>query len=221
MTSRVLSFVLLCLFFMISCTNPDAKKSENIVGKRVYNSTYRDENLNRIAFPLGGIGAGMVCLEGTGAFSHVSVRNSPEVFNSPMMFAALSVKGKENGAKVLEGPVPKWKYYGNPNSANGAGFGPAGLPHFEKAAFTARFPFATINLSDQDIPLEVKITGWSPFIPTDADQSSLPFAAIEYTFKNTSSSAIESVFSFHSANFMRQGKGENSISTLSNGFILK
>ena len=39
--------------------------------ERNFNGVYRDRNLNRVAFPLGGIGAGMVCLEGTGAISHV------------------------------------------------------------------------------------------------------------------------------------------------------
>lgn len=58
-----------------------------------YNSVYAGERLNRIAFPMGGIGAGMVCLEGTGALSHVSLRNHPDVFNEPMVFAAVCVKG--------------------------------------------------------------------------------------------------------------------------------
>ena len=220
MISRILVLVILSSIVISSCNTPVIKK-ENKSAKRIYNDTYRGENLSRVAFPLGGMGAGMVCLEGSGSFSQMSVRNTPDVFNEPLMFAAISVKGKENGAKVLEGPVPKWKYYGNPGSANGYGLGPAGLPHFEQADFTARFPFATINLSDRDIPLEVKITGWSPFVPTDADQSSLPFGAVEYSFKNTGSSAVEAVFSFHSVNFMRKGKDGNSIEPLSNGFILK
>lgn len=219
MTTKTLVFLIVCSF-IFSCNTPNNQKSSQSA-KRNYNATYLGENLNRIAFPMGGIGAGMICIEGTGAFSQVSVRNTPDVFKEPLLFAAISVKGKENSAKVLQGPIPKWKYYGKPNSANGEGLGPAGLPHFEYADFTARFPFATINLSDKDIPLEVKITGWSPFVPTDADQSSLPFAAVEYTFKNTSSSAIETVFSFHSINFMKMNKGENSIESLSNGFILR
>ena len=33
-----------------------------------YNSAYTGDNLNRIAFPMGGMGAGMFCLEGTGLF---------------------------------------------------------------------------------------------------------------------------------------------------------
>ena len=48
------------------------------------------------------------------------------------------------------------------------------FPVLKNADFTARFPFAHINLKDPDIPLDVKVTGWSPFIPTDADNSSLP-----------------------------------------------
>ncbi|HKG67336.1 MAG TPA: hypothetical protein VKA92_00595, partial [Segetibacter sp.] len=70
---------------------------------RKYNAPYKAEYLNRLAFPVGGIGAGMFCIEGTGAVSHMSVRNKPEIFNEPAMFAAISVKGMKNGAKVLEG----------------------------------------------------------------------------------------------------------------------
>lgn len=220
MTNKVLLFVFIYSMIALSCSN-SSKNNNDSFSKRVYNGTYHGKNLDRIAFPLGGLGSGMISLEGTGAFSQVSVRNSPDVFSEPLMFAAISVKGKENGAKILEGPVPKWKYFGSPNTARGGERTSYGLPRFENADFTARFPFATINLNDQDIPLEVKITGWSPFIPTDADQSSLPFGAMEYSFKNTSSSTVETVFSFHSNNFMRLGKGKNSIEPISNGFILR
>src|SRR5260370_33078258 len=77
-------------------------------GKR-YNEAYTNEYLNRVAFPIGGIGAGMFCMEGTGAISHMSIRNKPDIFNEPGLFAAITVKGVKNGAKVLEGPVPGWK----------------------------------------------------------------------------------------------------------------
>ncbi len=73
---------------------------------------YQGASLNRVAFPMGGIGAGMLCLEGTGALSHVSVRNRPDVFNGPCIFAAIAVKGRRDGARVLEGPVPGWKIFG-------------------------------------------------------------------------------------------------------------
>ena len=220
MINKALSFLLFCSLLAVSCSEPAVEKTVDHNSKRSFNETYSAQNLNRIAFPIGGIGAGMICLEGTGAFSHVSVRNTPEVFNEPLMFAAISVKGKENGAKILEGPVPEWKYFGSPNTANGGERTSYGLPRFKNADFNARFPFATINLSDQDIPVAVKITGWSPFIPGDPDNSSLPSGAIEYSFKNTGSSKVEAVFSFNSVNFMKKGDGINAIQPVSNGFIL-
>jgi uncharacterized protein (DUF608 family) len=212
--------ILICSFLIFACNNPKTDKSPDTKQKRGYNENYKSENLNRIAFPIGGIGAGMICLEGTGGFSHVSVRNTADMFNEPLMFAAFSVKGKENGAKLLEGPVPSWKYFGSPRTANGGERTSYGLPRFKNADFLARFPFATIQLTDQDLPVAVKITGWSPFIPGDPDNSSLPVGGVEYSFKNFGSKKIDAVFSFHSVNFMQKGKGIKSIQPISNGFIL-
>jgi len=162
-------------------------------------TTYRGEHLNRIAFPLGGLGAGMVCLEGTGAFSHVSLRHKPEVFNEPLLFAALHVKGAPT-ARVLEGPVPMWKVFGQPGTGNGATGKNYGLPRFATATFTARFPFGVVALRDKTMPVTVALTGWSPFIPNDADNSGLPAGAVEYRFQNTTRQTQRAVFSFHAGN---------------------
>ncbi|MFI5161925.1 MAG: GH116 family glycosyl hydrolase [Sphingobacteriales bacterium] len=188
--------------------------------KRHYNTPYTGEFLNRIAFPIGGLGAGMFCLEGTGAVSQVSTRNQPDIFNDPGMFAAIAVKGIANGAKLLEGPVPNWKKFGLRDAGNGLGGSTTGLPHFHSATFKTRFPFCHIELKDKDIPLAVEVAGWSPFIPTDDDNSSLPVGAIEYHFTNTGASAIEAVFSFNAKNFLRVDNGKNAITPLKNGFVL-
>ena len=117
------------------------------------------------------------------------------------MYAAISLKGITNGAKVLEGQIQDWKRFGPPASANGTWappfnkLGPSwGLPRFKNARFLARFPFAYIDLDDKELPLEVQLKGWSPFIPTDADNSSLPVGAIEYSFKNTGNSSLKQSF---------------------------
>jgi hypothetical protein len=54
-----------------------------------FNGIYTGKNTDRIAFPIGGMGAGMFCIEGTGAISHMSVRNRPDIFNEPVMFGAV------------------------------------------------------------------------------------------------------------------------------------
>lgn len=169
---------------------------------RRFASPYAGVHLNRVAFPLGGIGAGMICLEGTGALSHASIRHRPDVFNEPCSFAAISIRGANPVARVLEGPVPAWKLYGSKGSARGAENTSFGLPRFDRVEFAARFPFATVTLADDDLPLRAELTGWSPFTPPDADSSSLPVAAVEYRFTNPTTQTVEAVFSFNSANFV-------------------
>lgn len=189
--------------------------------QRKYNDIYTGERLNRVAFPLGGIGAGMICLEGTGALSHFSIRHRPEMFNEPCVFSAICIKGERNIARVLEGPVPKWKIFGNPGSANGAAGKTYGLPRFSSASFKTRFPFGVVRLEDEKLPLKVEITGWSPFIPGDADNSSLPVAALEYHFTNITDRTIDAVYSFNAENFVTTGTRTAAIRSVPNGFILR
>ncbi|MEO9005121.1 MAG: GH116 family glycosyl hydrolase, partial [Ginsengibacter sp.] len=189
--------------------------------KRKYNAAYSGSYLNRLAFPIGGIGAGMFCLEGTGSISHMSVRNRPEIYNEPAMFAAISIKGLKNGAKVLEGLVHQWKVFGQRGSGNGDAGATYGLPRFSQSEFIARFPFGTVKLHDTDLPLDIKIKGWSPFIPTDEDNSSLPVGALEYEFKNSGKEKMDAVFSFNSKNFLASDRDtKNTIQPTGNGFIL-
>jgi len=198
--------------------------------RHTFNSSYSGDQLDRIAFPMGGMGAGMICLEGNACISHVSVRHQPEVYNEPYMFGAIAVKGLKNGSKVLEGPVQKHKIFGGPHSGNGNANKSYGFPRFEQAEFQARFPFGTVQLKDRDIPMEIEIQGWSPFIPGDENNSSLPVAGLEYTFTNQADTILEMIFSYHAENFMRI-KGENvwgntflnkghSIQKRENGFLL-
>ncbi len=71
---------------------------------------FEGEHLDKVAFPVGGLGAGMFCLDGSGAFSHFSFRHLPDYFSEGMAFSALAVRdGGRVTARVLEGPVPAWK----------------------------------------------------------------------------------------------------------------
>ena len=50
-----------------------------------------------------------------------------------------------------------------PGTGNGAGGASFRLPCFRQAKFSYQFPFATMTPTDKELPLEVEITGWSPF----------------------------------------------------------
>ncbi len=170
----------------------------------------KKEELYNIVFPLGGIGAGMLPITGYGAFRQVSLRHSPNLEGDESQFSAICVKGKKNKTLVLEGMITPAFSYG---MVLGWGGDCHGLPRFENCEFEDEFPFANIALSDNDFPLDVKLSAWSPFIPGDADNSSLPFAGIEYTFENKTNKPIEATYSFNAQNlaglYHRQ-KGENS-----------
>ena len=190
--------------------------------------SFEGANLDRVAFPIGGLGAGMFCLDGTGAFSHFSLRHLPDYFNEATIFSSVAIKdGNQVKARVLEGPVSDWKplfpwdrFWRS--SAHGAGHRGFGLPRFDSARFSARFPFAKVELRDDALPLAVEITGWSPFIPGNADDSSLPAGAVEYSFTNLSERPLEVVYSFHAKNFLPldQKSTTQSVKGIPGGFIL-
>ena len=174
------------------------------MNKNCLGGVYQGESLAYLAFPMGGIGAGMVCLDGNGAFSDISVKHQPDIHTDARMFAAICVKNKNgNKAKVLEGPVPSWKIFGRPGGGTGLGGSNFGLPRFSGAEFHTKFPFGTVKLQERNFPVSAEITGWSPFIPGDADNSSLPVVGLEYSITNRSAGRIKAVWSFHAFNFLR------------------
>jgi len=204
--------------------------------------TYQGEQLNKVAFPIGGMGAGMFCLEGNGSLSHISLRHKPNVFYQPFMFASIAIKQNTDWvARIIQGKTPDWKINfpfkggyalqdGGFDSTSGAYDMTFGYPYFRDNSFDWKFPFANVNLKDKAIPVDVKLTGWSPFTPGNADDSSLPMGVLEYTFSNTSDSEIEAVFTFASTNIMRDKSPDkeepgkeyygNSVLKTKNGFIL-
>jgi uncharacterized protein (DUF608 family) len=211
-----LSFIALFMAIMLFSCSSD--KGGTDPAKHAFNGDYTGKYLDRVSFPIGGIGAGMFCMDGTGSLSHLSINNKPEMFNEPYAFAAISVKGHADGAKVLEAQVPEWKMFGMGGSGNGGAGRNYGYPRFKNGKFLPRFPFATLVLEDKDIPMAVEVTGWSPFIPGDNDNSSLPAGAMEYKFTNTSSADLEAVFSWNSRNIISERTGR--VLGMKNGFIL-
>jgi len=160
------------------------------------------------AMPLGGIGAGCICLNGYGGLQDFSIRNNPRTtaladgqeHGGDAGFALLRINGKNPVARLVEGPIPMGKVYDQGLQAQGYRHGGyEGLPRFRKSQFQSGYPFGRVILSDPSMPVKVQLTGWSPFIPLDEVASSLPCAILEYTLCNTSSEPAEFEFSYHLA----------------------
>lgn len=201
----------ICLCLWASCSSMEEVRD--------YNEKYTGEYTSRIAFPIGGLGTGMFCVEGSGAISNMNIRHKTEMLNEPTMFAGLYLKGVDNGSIVVEGQVPDWKKFGQPQSTKGYG-GTWGLPRFKDCDFEVKFPFAKLRMSDDELKMDVTMKVWNPFIPTDENNSGLSVAGFEYTFKNKYAKEVEAIFSYNSKNFVDIRNGGASIRPIENGFII-
>ncbi len=161
---------------------------------------YTNERRKYVSFPLGGIGTGSVSLTGSGRLIDWSIRNRPAIgqFNGYSHFA---IKAEQDGrlldARVLNGP-----YEGTPTGSpsarkfDGFGFGAnrdsmAGVPHFDDVTFIGRFPAAELEFHKASFPGQVKMTAFSPFIPHQDRDSSMPVALFEFSVKNDTDGPID------------------------------
>jgi non-lysosomal glucosylceramidase len=154
---------------------------------------YDQEHIYKIALPVGGLGTGTISLGGRGNLQDWEIMSRPAKGfnpgsgreNSAFFTLFTTVDGKKD-LRLLEGPVPFYLYEGN----SGAIATNHGLPRFKEASFDAAYPFGQVNLSTQQVPVEVKIRAFNPLIPGDVDNSSIPMAVIDFELTNTTNKNI-------------------------------
>ena len=167
--------------------------------------TFTGDKATQVAMPLGGIGAGCICLNGYGGLQDFSISNHPSTTALPegfaptrAAFAILHVRKPSPVTKLVEGPFPVLKIFDQ--GLQGEGYrrgGFEGFPRFEKCVFKGEYPFGEANISDSSVPLQVTLTAWNPFIPLDDTNSGIPCVILEYRLHNSSQQAVEYEFSYH------------------------
>ncbi len=156
---------------------------------------YDQDHLLNIALPLGGIGTGTVSLGGRGELRDWEIMNKPGIGYSTVTkgnnapFFAIYVKSANppSVTRALEGPLHPSEY----QHYEGRPVNQHGFPRFANASFDAAYPVGMVNLSDPSMPVSVKITGFNPLVPGDADASGLPVAVLTYEVTNITSKPIE------------------------------
>lgn len=169
--------------------------------------TFSGDKATQVAMPVGGIGTGCVCINGSGGLQDFSIRMRPESTALPRgftsnsaeaAFAILHIKGPTTITKLVEGPFPPFKIFDQGLQGQGlrrGGF--EGFPRFEKCSFRGEFPFAEVHFADSAVPLAVTLVAWNPMIPLDDKDSGIPCAILEYTLHNASAAAVDYEFSYH------------------------
>ena len=192
---------------------PDASEELFRIGPQ---RSFSGDTATQIAMPLGGLGAGCICLNGYGGLQDFSICNHPGTTalpegyaSSKAAFAILHIKGASPVTKLVEGPFPVLKIYDQ--GLQGEGYrrgGFEGFPRFGKCVFKGEYPFGEAKLSDSAVPLEITLTGWNPFIPLDDKNSGIPCVILEYTLHNNSAQTVEYEFSYHLAHLASGCNGE-------------
>lgn len=150
---------------------------------------YKNNFLNEIVYPIGGIGTGSIGISGDGCIV------DPEFFGRPnreSLFGntGIFVKAEQNGKVIdwrkLSGDSDKnlsgilFDDFGNGKSRGGYGF-----RHFSNTSFTSKFPFVNLKFNDNHFPADISFESYNPFIPSDDMNSSIPVAVFNFKFKNT------------------------------------
>ena len=139
---------------------------------------------------LGGIGTGNISLDNTGAFNDFEVLNHPDKgLKIPYTFFSLyyAEKNGENKKCCILETEPREKYCKALGYPSGYLYG---LPIMESCKIKTKYPFFVYEFEKEELPLEVKLQAYTPFIPLDSQNSGMPVAQMKYSVTNRSDQTV-------------------------------
>jgi non-lysosomal glucosylceramidase len=161
-----------------------------------YEVTTRRESKARSGTALGGIGAGSFELRQDGTFRNWAIFNNRplgtgEPLQMPedtMLFFVVryQVEGGEPRMKILQ--VDEGYKVGAIECHHYAFPWMTGVDRID---YSATFPFARLTFTDADMPFVVEMEAFSPFIPHDVKDSSLPAAVFDFTVTSRSRRPVD------------------------------
>jgi uncharacterized protein (DUF608 family) len=158
-------------------------------------TVYRGAELRLIGMPIGGICAGQVYLGGDGKLWHW------DVFNRRI------TTGAEHYAKPLKPACPFDTGFALRVTAEGVVHERAlDLSQWDHVTFRGQYPVGRVEYSDPQQPVAVTLEAFSPFIPLNTEDSSLPATVMQFTVFNRGPSEVSVEF----AGFLQNPIGLNS-----------
>ena len=138
----------------------------------------RGGELKYVGMPVGGIGAGQLYLGGDGRLWHW------DIFNQGIN----SGTSGPHYAKPLVPASPLAQKF-----SVKIGEKTFSLDHdgFSDVSFRGEYPVGSVEYAATGVPVVVKLEAFSPFIPLNTDDSSLPATILQFTVRNTSAAPVE------------------------------
>ncbi len=154
--------------------------------------TFGRENRVRSGIAIGGIGSGSLELRKDGQFYNWSIMNNwPLGTGDPLIVKSYPRSNADQSyffflvRYQVEGGEPQMKLLQLNNSLSEAGMQSIDyyypwLSAIEKIEYSASFPITSLTFSDSDMPFDIHMDAFSPFIPGDVKGSSLPGAYFNF-----------------------------------------
>jgi uncharacterized protein (DUF608 family) len=169
----------------------------------VYRETFDAGDRVRSGIALGGLGTGSVELRKDGQFYNWTILNNwplgtgepLEIRSYPRTYADQSflffIVRYES-----EGESPRLKLLQLNDGLSEGGM--QGIDYYypwmravETIEYSARFPFTNMKFSDPEMPFEIYLEAFSPFVPHDVKNSSLPGAYFNFSIKSTADKPVK------------------------------
>lgn len=148
-------------------------------------TTYRGAALQHVGMPVGGVTSGQLYLGGDGTLWLWDVYNPGSSLVGGMDW------GGSHYADPLQPVSPFRQGFGLRTTAGGRSvvrsLDAAG---FADVRFTGQYPIGRVAYADPESPVEVTLDAFSPFVPLEVDDSSLPATVLVYTLRNTSGTPV-------------------------------
>ena len=176
--------------------------------------------LRHIGMPVGGLFAGTVYLSGDGQLWLWDIFNRDQEGINPR---PVDYKGKNvvmrDGANYVE-PSPMISPFelSFTLSVNGKSR-PLSIDGFSDITFEGRYPLARVRYTQRDCPIRTELEAFSPFIPLEVEDSSLPATILNYTLTNTDNKPVEVMLSGRMQNPICQQNGSHAFVRLHNRII--
>lgn len=142
------------------------------------------------AFPLGGIGTGNVSIGARGELRDWEIGNLPDK-GAWLPFTFFAIRTNTSTGRTLA-RVLESRHQPPHQGDSGYHMGRlAGLPRLAASRMRGQYPVLTIDFVDADLPVEVSLTAFTPFVPLDEDASSLPGFLLRYTVRNRAAEPVQ------------------------------
>ncbi|MCC6822679.1 MAG: hypothetical protein IT579_18260 [Verrucomicrobia subdivision 3 bacterium] len=149
-------------------------------------TVYRGAELEKIGMPIGGICAGQLYLGGDGRLWHWDIFNLPQPSNFSDTGGPNYAHPPKPASPIEQGFALKLTSEGKTEirTLDSRGYNP------QHTAFRGQYPMAFVDYRDPALPVAVSLEAFSPFIPLNVADSSLPATVMRFTVKNTSASPV-------------------------------